>query len=95
MPMIDRLNSAASPQFVDAMKASAANQLAVPQPLFRIMAAAGVTAPGDVDKLSEAQLGKILENRTPEERIALRSKILAAGIYPRTLPVATPVRMAW
>lgn len=85
MPMLEKLNGAADKVFVDALEASANNPLAVPRPLFRLMAAAGVTAPGDIDRLSEAQLAKILENRTPEQRIEIKGQIQAAGLYPRTL----------
>lgn len=61
--------------------------------LTRIMAARGVSSPGDVDRLDEGQLAKILDGRTTAERIDLKSKILAANIYPRNLPVATPFRI--
>lgn len=59
--------------------------LAVPRPLLRVMATAGVTAPGDVDRLSEEQLARILENKTPSERMEIKSTVMAAGIYPRDL----------
>jgi hypothetical protein len=65
----------------------------VPRQLIRIMASRGVTSPADVDRRDERQLAAILENRTPEDRIDLKAKIAAAGIYPRSLPIGTPVRI--
>lgn len=95
LPVSEGLKMAASAasKFVDRMQASAGNSLAIPMPLLRLMASAGVTGPADVDRLDERQLATILENRTPEVRIMLRTQIAAAGLYPRTLPVGTPVKI--
>ena len=85
MPTLHRLNGAAAPHFVDAMQA-AATPLAVPRQLLQLMASVGITSPGDVDRLSESQLAKLCENRTPGQRIEIKGQVMAAGIYPRTLP---------
>ena len=61
------------------------------RPLLRVMAAAGVTGPGDVDRLSELQLAKMLENKTPGERMGIKQSVLAAGLYPRKMPTFSPI----
>lgn len=93
MPEIGRMNAVADRVFVDAMQASAANPLAVPRPLFRLLAAAQITAPADVDKLDAAQLGRLLQDKTPGERIAIKQQVMAAGLYPRdTNPFGFPIK---
>lgn len=59
MPIIDKMNGAAAPVFIDALQASANNALALPRQLLQIMASRGVTSPADVDKLDEHQLSSI------------------------------------
>jgi hypothetical protein len=55
--------------------------------LTRIVAARGVNTPNDVDRLDESQLAVLLENRTPSERIALKTKILAPEVIRAACPL--------
>lgn len=52
--------------------------------LRRVMTAAGITQLGDVDKLSETQLARMLENKTPLERITVKQLVIAFGLWPCT-----------
>jgi hypothetical protein len=92
MPTIDRMTGSAAPRFVDALQASGNDPLRVPRPLFRLLASAGITAPGDVDRLTEEQLARMCENKTPEQRLEIKCSVMSAGLYPRTLRTHSPVR---
>jgi hypothetical protein len=61
--------------------------------VLKIMAGAGVERLADVDRLSETQLNRVLENRTPGERIELKTKLDAMGVYPRELLIFAAVPM--
>ncbi len=87
MPTIDRLNAVASnPKFVDRIYASADTEILVPKQLLRLFVSAGIQGPADVDKLDEAQLNRLLQDRTFSDRIGIKQAVDQCGLYPRTLP---------
>lgn len=77
--------------FVDSIQATASNPLAIPRPFLRALTAAAITGPADIDRLDEAQLARLLQDKTPEQRMGLKQAVLAAGLYPRTMPTFGPI----
>jgi hypothetical protein len=100
MPIIQKISAASIPGRITATGREApenAGAVAMPsaseryaynagRELRRIMADADVKQLGDVDRLSGPQLARILENKTPGERIATKFLIQKAGLYPRQPP---------
>ncbi len=95
MPTIPRLHAVAAPVFVDRMRAAADNPLAIPKGLLRTLHAAGIDSPGDENRLTEAQLEAALKDKEPGERIALKSQIQAAGLYPKSVKQFTNIPVPW
>jgi hypothetical protein len=59
----------------------------VPPDLGHRLAAAGIDACGDSDRLSAVQLDRLLEDcHTTAQRIGLKRLVAAVGLYPRLLP---------
>lgn len=67
------------PAHITAIQASAGHNVR------RVMASAGIEGLGDVDRFSEQQLHRMLEGKTPSERIGIKNLLLASGLYPRPL----------
>jgi len=95
LPISEELKMAASGQPPGFVMASASNPWGATPQLVRLLASRNVHSPGDIDRLTAEQLDRVLENRTPSERMQIREKIFAARLYPRNLPTVSPVRMPW
>ena len=90
MPNLDWLSGS-----TDGTSISTATLQKIPvhRPLLRALSAAGVTKCGDVDKITHEKMGRLLENKTPSERIMLKDQLRAAGIYPRDVNAVRPLNI--
>jgi hypothetical protein len=95
MPTLPRLHAVAAPTFIDRMQAAASNPLAIPKGLLRALHAVGIEAPGDESRLTEAQLEAALKDKDPGQRIALKTEIQAAGLYPKSIKRFSNIPQPW
>jgi hypothetical protein len=97
MPTIERMTGAAdqtaSNGSPDRPSGATGGPDAGVRQLGRLMAAAGIREPGDRGRLDEQQLARLLENKTPSQRIEIKTALMAARLYPRTLQAGTPVQL--